>query len=88
MWQRLVSAFKTEEITPTETGFKPIVGSIKYQSLSQSTVLVSSTVTLNFYASTFIPNYSRCVGVDMEKACFIQVLFEIVVCGFDNSPTT
>ena len=33
-----------------------------------------------------IPDYSRCVGVDMEKACFIGVLFQ--VCGFDSSPAT
>jgi hypothetical protein len=32
------------------------------------------------------PDYSRCVGVDMEKACFIGVLFQ--VCRFDSSPTT
>jgi hypothetical protein len=32
------------------------------------------------------PDYSRCVGVDTAKACFIGVLFQ--VCGFDKSPTT
>jgi hypothetical protein len=33
----------------------------------------------------FIPDYSRCVGVDIEKACFIRGLLQ--VCGFDRSPT-
>jgi hypothetical protein len=31
------------------------------------------------------PDCSRCVGVDMEKACFVGVLFQ--VCGFDSSST-
>jgi hypothetical protein len=28
------------------------------------------------------PDYSRCVGVDLEKACFIGILLQ--VCGFDS----
>jgi hypothetical protein len=31
------------------------------------------------------PDYSRCVGVDLEKACFNGILLQ--VCSFDRSPT-
>ena len=34
----------------------------------------------------FNPDYSRGVGVDMEKTRFIEML--IRVCGFESSPTT
>jgi hypothetical protein len=32
------------------------------------------------------PDNSRCVGVDMEKACLIELLFHVF--GFDRSPRT
>jgi hypothetical protein len=34
----------------------------------------------------FDPDYLRGVGVEIEKAYFPSVLFQ--VCGFDSSPTT
>jgi hypothetical protein len=37
-------------------------------------------------AGRFTEDYSRSLGVEMEKACFMEVLFR--VCGFEGSPRT
>jgi hypothetical protein len=49
-------------------------------------VILARETTLNLNFGYLNPDYSRCVGVDLEKACFIGVSFR--VCGFDSSPTT